>query len=177
MRLGRTLGSGAAAFLAALALASAAGAQFDPSVTVDRTRISTGLGDTFSFRTTIANPAATATSVLIAHLNILSLRDGLYVDPEDWSSKRTWYLGSIPAGGSRTITWKLKAVNGGSLAAYVAVLPQDSRTRPPTTSPSVEITVAEQKTLNSGGILPLALGVPALIGVLAGGVGVVRRRR
>jgi hypothetical protein len=162
--------------LVALVFAGGAGAQTEPaSVTVDRGQISAGLGDDFGFQTTIENPAGTSTTALIAHLNILSLRDGVYVDPEDWSSQRTVYLGAIPAGESRTIKWSLKAVNGGSFAAYVAVLPQNSPARAPTTSPTVEIEVAERKTLNAGGILPLALGIPALLGLLAGGVRLARR--
>jgi len=178
MSIRRAVGPGFAALLAALVFAGATGAQSDPvSVTVDRGQIFTGLGDDFGFRTTIANQAATSTVALIAHLNILSLRDGVYVDPEDWSSRRTWYLGTIPAGESRTIKWNLKAVNGGSLAAYVAVLPQNSPARAPTTSPTVEIEVAERRTLNAGGILPLALGIPAFVGLMAGGVRLARRRR
>ncbi len=177
MRVRRTVGPGFAALVAALALAGGAGAQSGLSVTVDRGSISAGLGETFSFRTTIANRASTATDPLIAHLNILSLSAGLYVDPEDWSSERTQYIGPIPAGESRAIAWKVKAVNGGSLAAYVAVLPEARATEPPSTSPTIQISVAERRTLNSGGILPLAVGVPALIGLLAGGVGLARRRR
>ncbi len=178
MRLRRAVGPAVAGVVTALALTGGAGAQSgSASVTVDRAQISTGLGDAFGFRTTIANPSATATEALIAHLNILSLRDGLYVDPEDWSSQRTRYLGVIPGGGSRTIRWKLRAVNGGTLAAYVAVLPQTRPARPPTTSPTIQIAVAERKTLNSGGILPLALGIPALVGLLAGSVRLARRRR
>jgi hypothetical protein len=177
MRLGRTVASGVVALVGALAVAGVASAQSAPSVTVDRGQVSAGLGETFSFRTTITNPSSTATEPLIAHLNILSLSAGLYVDPEDWSSERTQYIGPIPSGGSRTITWKVKAVNGGGLAAYVAVLPEARPRRPPTTSPTVQITVAERKTLNSGGILPLVVGVPALIGLLAGGLGLARRRR
>jgi hypothetical protein len=178
MRVRRGVASGFGALLAALVFAGASGAQSEPlSVTVDRQQISTGLGDDFSFRTTITNPAEMSTVALIAHLNFLSLREGLYVDPEDWSSQRTWYLGAIPARESRTITWKIKAVNGGSLAAYVAVLPQNNPAGAPTTSPTVEIDVAERKTLNSGGILPLALGIPAFLGLTAGGVRLARRRR
>jgi len=178
MRLRRILGPGVASLAAALALAGGAGAETGAtSVTVDRAQISTLLGGKFSFRTTIANPAPTATEALIAHLNILSLRDGVYVDPEDWSSQRTWYLGTIPAGGSQTITWNLKAVGGGSFAAYVAVLPQNSPAEPPATSPTIQVAVEERKTLNSGGILPLVLGIPALVGLLAGGVRLARRGR
>jgi hypothetical protein len=167
-----------AALLAALALAGGAGAQAGPaSVTVDRGQISTGLGDEFAFETTIANSAATETEALVAHLNILSLRDGVYVDPEDWSSERTWYLGTIPADRSRAITWNLKAIGSGSFAAYVAVLPQNSPTEAPTVSPTIQIAVEERRLADSGGILPLALGIPALLGVLAGGVRLARRSR
>lgn len=176
MRLG--CASAVAAFLASLALVGEAGAQPGPlSVTVDRADLSVSLGGDFVFRTEIANSAGNPTEPLVAHLNILSLRGGVYVDPEDWSTQRTWYLGSIPARGSRTITWKLKAVGSGRLAAYVAVLPQERPAEPPTTSPTVRIAVEERRTLNSGGILPLALGVPAAVGLLAGGVRVARRRR
>ena len=134
------------------------------SVRVDRTEISTQLGRKFEFRSTITNLDATPTKALVAHLNILSLRPDVYVDPEDWSSRRTRFPGSIPAMGSKTITWKLQAVNAGSLGIYVAVLPQSGEARPPTTGPALHVAIAEHKTLNSGGILPLALGVPGLLG-------------
>ncbi|MDQ3865415.1 MAG: hypothetical protein M3304_01100 [Actinomycetota bacterium] len=165
-----------AALVAVLALPTGVVAQPDrTSVAVDRTRISAPLGGNFVFRTTIANVAATATRPLIAHLNILSLRAGVYVDPEDWSSARTRYLGTIAANESRTIKWELKAVGSGSFAAYVTVLAQNS-SRPPKTSDAVRIAVEERRTLNSGGILPLALGVPAFVGLMAGGVRLARRR-
>jgi hypothetical protein len=177
MHLRRSVSPGIAVMVAALALAGGARAESGLLVTVDRGQISAGLGETFTFRTRITNPTSTATEPLIAHLNILSLSAGLYVDPEDWSSERTQYIGQISAGASRTITWHVKAVNGGSLAAYIAVLPESRATRPPTTSPTIQVAVAERKTLNSGGILPLAVGVPALVGLLAGGIGLARRRR
>jgi hypothetical protein len=43
--------------------------------------ITTELGRTFVVRSTIVNRAATPTPPLIAHLGVLSLRPGLYVDP------------------------------------------------------------------------------------------------
>lgn len=173
----RAVGAAVVALVAALSGAGGAAGQVeDLSITTDRAAISTGLGNSFGFTTTIRNRASTATPALVAHLNILDLTGDVYVDPEDWSTQRTQYLGTIPAGGSRTLAWKLKGVNGGSLAAYVAVLPQSSPPRAPSTSPSVRITVAERKTLNSGGILPLALGIPGFVALLAGGVRIARRR-
>lgn len=125
--------------------------------------------------TTVANRGTGPTGTLVAHLNILSLKQRVYVDPEDWSSNRTHYLDPIAPGDSRRVRWQVKAVNGGSLAAYVAVVRQ-SGTGTPVTGPSLRFDVASQKTLNSGGILPIALAVPAGIALLALGVRVQRRR-
>jgi hypothetical protein len=172
--------AGIAALAVALVLAAAATAHATNgasrlSVTVDRTSISTELGHKFMFRSIVTNRGPAPASGLVAHLNVLSLQGGVYVDPEDWSSHRTRYLAPIPAGGSTTITWRMQAVNAGSLGVYVAVLPQSGAARPPTTGAAIHVVVAERQTLNSGGILPLALGIPALLGLLT--VGARLRRR
>jgi hypothetical protein len=165
--------------VAAVVLALAAGVHAagpaGVSATVDRTRISTELGSAFVFRSTITNDGPAAADDLIAHLNIVSLRSDVYVDPEDWSTHRTRFLGPVPAGGSKTVTWRLKAVNSGSFAVYVAVLPKSGRERAPVTAPLVAVAVAGRKTLNAGGILSVALGVPALLAVLMAGLRLRRR--
>ena len=145
------------------------------AVTVDRTSISTSLGHKFSVQSRIANEGGSAVTGLVAHLNVLSLRPDVYLDPEDWSSHRTRYLPTIPAGGSVTINWKMQAVNAGSIAVFVAVLPQSGESRPPTTGPTVHVSIARHRTLNSGGILPLAVGIPALLAALSLGVRLRRR--
>src|SRR5439155_12361045 len=38
--------------------------------------------------------------------------------------------------------------------------------QPPATDPTVHVSIARRKTLNSGGILPLAIGIPALLSAL-----------
>lgn len=134
------------------------------SVKVDRATVSTKLGHKFAFRTTISSRGPSTASGLIAHLNVLSVRPSVYVDPEDWASHRTRYLAPIPAGGSSTIAWNLQAVNAGRFAVYVAVLSNDGRTLLGT-SPSIRLAVAERKTLDAGGILPLVIGMPALLGL------------
>ena len=168
----------AAVLAAAVSLVGTAGARGADAnglaVTVDRTSISTKLGRKFSFTSTISNSRPVPVGGLIAHLNVLSLRDGVYVDPEDWSSQRTRYLAPIPAGSATTVTWKLEAVNAGSFGVYIAVLPEEGAAGSPTTGPAIHVAVTQRKTLNSGGILPLALGIPGLIGLVWA---VVRIRR
>jgi hypothetical protein len=146
------------------------------SVRVDPARVATTLGHTSTVRSTITNHGAVTTEGLIAHLNVLSYDSGVYVDPEDWSSHRTRYLGPIPPGGSTTITWKIEAVNAGRFAVYVAVLPRRPAPGAPTTGPAVELSVAKRSTIDSAGILPLALGIPALLGVLLVGLRLRRGR-
>lgn len=164
----QAFGAVLAGLVAAAAFAGVAGAASNGvSVTVDRSEVSTKLGDKFGFHSTITNRGSKPATGLVAHLNVLSFRAGVYVDPEDWSSRRTRYLAPIPVGRSVTINWGLHAVNHGSFGAYVAVLPQSGSPGPPTTGPAIHVAVAERKTLNSGGILPLALGIPAFVGLLA----------
>jgi hypothetical protein len=164
-----------AAFLAALLPAAQASAA-PVVVSVDRSSISTSIGKSFTFHSTVTNHASRPASGLVAHLNVLSLRPGVYVDPEDWSSHRTRYLPSIPPGRSLTITWKVQAVNSGSIGIYVAVLAASGAPEPPVTGPTLHVSIARRVTLNSGGILPLALGIPGLIGLLAIGLRARRQR-
>jgi hypothetical protein len=167
------LAASLATLLGALALAGGAQAAGKPaglSVSVDRTSISTKLGHKFRFRSTFTNRGPAPAGGLIAHLNVLSLHSDVYVDPEDWSSHRTRYLPPIPAGGSITIAWPMEAVNHGAFAVYVTLVPDNGAPRPPTIGPAIKVAVADRKTLNSGGILPLALGIPALIGLLTLGL-------
>jgi hypothetical protein len=173
----RRLSLVAAAVAAVLASCPPAWAQGDQdvSVSVDRSSIATGLGDKFSFRSTITNDGSVPLRGLIAHLNVLSLRDGTYVDPEDWSSNRTRYLEPIPPGGSVTTNWEMQAVNDGDFGVYVAVLPESGEAVPPTTAPTIRLEVAARRTLNPSGMVPVALGIPALLGFLALGVRLARR--
>jgi len=164
----------AAAALAASLAGSAGASRF--SVSMSRAQTTTHLGDRFTFRSTVVNHGRTAARGLIAHLNVVGLEPSVYVDPEDWSSHRTSYLKALPPGRSATITWRLQAVSAGTFDVYVAVLPHSAIARPPTTGPAVRVAVADRRTLNSGGILPLALGVPALLGLFALAVRLRRSR-
>jgi hypothetical protein len=136
------------------------------SANVDRTEISTQLGRNFALRSTITNAGPGTARGLVAHLSVLSLREDPYVDPEDWAPQRVVFLEPIPPGGARTLRWQMTAVNAGTFGVYVTVLAQDPRAGPGLNTPTVDLHVMQRRTLNSGGILPLALAVPALLGAL-----------
>ena len=145
------------------------------TVGVDRDSISTNLGDEFSFTTKIRNLSPQPRSGLVAHLNVVGLSSGIYVDPEDWSSERTKRVPTLAPGQAASITWSVTAVTGGRAGVYVVVLPEDLKQGPPASSRAVDVRIADSKDLNSDGVLPLALGVPALLGFLT--LATRRRRR
>ena len=155
------------ALLVGLLLAFAPAANAGLSVSNDRAAIATKLGHKFVFHSTIRNDRTAPAGGLVAHLNVVDLSGHTYVDPEDWSSHRTRYLASIPAGGSITVSWPMNAVNSGTIGIYVAVLPRSGAPVPPITGPTLRVRIQDRKTLNSAGILPLALGLPALLGLVA----------
>jgi hypothetical protein len=150
-----------------------------PGLAVSPAHVSTRLGQRFTVSTEVANRGATPLHGLIAHLNVVGLTRGVYVDPEDWSSSRTQHVPDLTPGRSATLRWPIKAVNGGDFGVYVVVLPGHDPAR---AAPGVSVTravdvhVAQRRTLNSGGVLPLAIGLPALLGAAALGMRIRRRR-
>jgi hypothetical protein len=151
---------------------AAAAQETTVQVTLDQTRITTTLGRVHSVESQITNRTQTPTGTLIAHLNVASL-DGSYVDLEDWSADVTKAI-SLDPGESTAISWDFQTVNGGSFNVYVVVLPEAGSLA---ASPVVRVDVAEQRTLNAGGALPVAVAVPILLGIAAGAIRYRVRRR
>jgi hypothetical protein len=152
--------------------AAAAGASAPEEATVEvsvsRSHVSTRLGGTFGFSSTITNVGPRAVSGLVAHLNVVGLSEGIYVDPEDWSEQRTQTLAPLHPGQSVEVPWSVKAVTGGRAAIYVVVLSgraAATSSESLAVSPAMDVRITERRTLNTGGVLPIALGVPALLGL------------
>jgi len=167
--------SGVRALAAVLLVVSATAAPgvaraASPEVSMSPARVTTGVGEEFRFTSAIANHGSTRAAGLVAHLDVVSWDRDVYVDPEDWSSERTRYLPPLAPGRSTEVPWTVKAVNSGHLAVYVTVLGAGH----PVSGPALDVRVASRTTIDAGGALPLAVGVPALLGLAAIGV---RRRR
>jgi len=136
-------------------------------VTPDPTRVATVLGGRFTITTQVANTGSTPTGDVLAHLNIASMQDDVYVDPEDWSSSRSQNL-TLKPGESRTLSWDIQAVNAGRFAAYVVVLPEGTEVSGAeglAVSPLVKIDVETRSALSESGALPVVLAIPLLLGL------------
>ena len=163
------------ALVLAARLAPAAAGTSPVSVRVDPTTVSTSIGQRFPLTSTVRNDGDRPVSGLVAHLNVLSLDPDVYVDPEDWSSQRTIYLDPVPAHAATRLDWTVQAVNSGRLVIYVAVTASQG-TDAVAASNTLRLAVASQRTVEAGGILPLALAMPAAVLLLTGFVGYRRRR-
>ncbi len=151
----------------------------DVTISVSKSEVSTLTGETFTFTSAISNSGSSATPPLIANLAFVAIDHRTYVDPEDWSPQRTVSVAPIAAGSSATLTWTVKPVLAGDVAAYVVVLPEPpalASAGPLAASPAIPLHVEEHRTLNPGGVLPVVLAVPGVLALAFVGLRVVRRR-
>jgi hypothetical protein len=148
------------------ALASPAAAA---EVSFDRAAVAMSVGERVTLASSVTNPRTEPSGQVLAHLNVVSLTDSVYVDPEDWSSERSQVIEDLGPGESRTLSWPIQAVDVGSFAVYVVLIPDGGR-GPLTVSPPVHLDVAGKRTLDAGGALPVVLVVPVLLGLGAGAI-------
>ena len=173
--------AGAGAASIAPPAAAATGGDAPPAVRValDHARVSTRLGAGFGLGSTITNVGRRPLAGLVAHLNVVSLTNGVYVDPEDWSPQRTKNVPALAPGRSARIGWRVNAVNGGRFAVYVVTVPSGSPRNASAglaIGPPLGLRVTERRVFNSGGVLFLTLGIPALLALAMVAVRAVRRR-
>lgn len=161
-----------ALLIVALLAPAAVAAPVPPGLTATsaQPRLSTSVGQHLDYRMSLVNGAGSATGQLLAHLNIASVTGSAYVDPEDWSAERSRFLPALAPGATTTLTWDVQAVSPGTFALYVVVLPAGagaSTGQPLVVSTPTRVEVAERRTLNAGGALPVAIAVPVLLGLVA----------
>ena len=135
-------------------------------------------GDRILYDTVVTNNGQVESRSLVVAMNIINLNAaGDIVDPEDWSPQRTQYIDSIPAGQSKTLSWRVNAILDGNYLVYMVLVPEpegrDSTTTP-TASSGLHLTVNKFTKLNPGGVLPYAIGGPV---VLVGGMFLLYRTR
>jgi uncharacterized cupredoxin-like copper-binding protein len=179
MRRAAAVLAGVLVGLLACTAAPAMAAPITVAVMMKPTQVSKALGDRFTLETEVTNTGAAPSGALLAHLNVASIEGGVYVDPEDWSADRSQEL-ELQPGETRRLSWEIQAVNSGSFAAYVVVLPFDptaAGAESLAVSPLVKLDIAPRSTLNAGGTLPVVLLVPVLLGLLTAAARLRLRRR
>jgi uncharacterized membrane protein len=152
--------------LTGLAVSSARADDIADTVTVsmEPKASSVSLGESLDLQITVTNTGPRPSPPLIIHLDITDPDRSTSVDPEDWTATLSKTVGVVAAGDEATVGWSIQPISGGHFAAYAVAL--SPGVDDVATSNVLQIAVAEQRTLDPGGILAVAIGAPALVGGL-----------
>jgi hypothetical protein len=144
------------------------------TVALDQSEGTAGPGEKLEFVSTITNTGDQEVADVVAHLNILTTDGDVYVDPEDWSPRRTQYVDALAPGESVDLSWDVQAVTSGPLVLFVSVASGTSDQVQ--SSGPYRLTVQGQRVVDATRVMPAVLWAPAGVLVLLG-VTFVRRRR
>jgi hypothetical protein len=124
----------------------------------------------------ITNASKVPVKDVVAYVTLVEITKGQKapVDLEDWSAHRAVTIGSLAPGHSRDASWSLRLVKGGHYVIYANAIEKGSSWA--AVGQEVPLTVMAHKNLNPGGVLPVALGVPVLVGAALFGPVFARRR-
>jgi ABC-2 type transport system permease protein len=160
--------------------AEAAGGDEGLQVKVDVAYGTVNAGDEVEFHSLVVNGGAQATAPLNVAMNIVKTGAGEPVDPEDWSPERTQPVDPLAPGETAEQTWTVDAILEGDYMVYLTVIPKPSgadATSNPVSSAGIHLTVKPFTKRNPGGVLPVAIGTPVALAVLALVPRGLRRRR
>lgn len=130
------------------------------------------MGDHLSFHSVIGNEGDTPINALVAWISLVQIDKGKEqpVDLEDWSAHKAVTTTSVPPHGTIQSDWPMRLIQAGHYRVVVSAVSRDGTRL--VASPFVDFTVRQKPVVESQRVLPVALGIPMLIGV-----GMLWRRR
>lgn len=118
-------------------------------------------GDFVTVHGSVTNVGTQAIHGLTTYLSLADNQSHKPVDLEDWSAEKGLFVGSIDAGATLPLDWKIHFVAAGDYSLItVAETVGDAK---PWVSEITRFHVAPKKNLNPAQVLPVALGVPVLL--------------
>jgi len=124
------------------------------------------MGNRLSFHTVIRNTGAQPVHGLIAWISLLRTDPGQEqpMDLEDWSAHKAVSAARLEPGQSLDADWPMRLIQDGRYRVVVSLV---SREEPGlVTSPLLDFTVLRKPVVESGRVLPVALGMPFLLGLV-----------
>lgn len=123
------------------------------------------MGDNLSFHTVIRNDGNTPLNGLIAWISLVQIDKGKEqpVDLEDWSAHKAVSAAALAPGQTIETDWPMRLIQAGRYRVVVSAVSRDSAGL--TASPFADFTVRQKPVVESQRVLPVALGLPLLIGL------------
>jgi len=164
--MNKLLAALAVALAVGIASGSAATAQSldDLNVEVTPVRADVALGETIDIQITITNGSDVRHDDLIAHIDVTSPDSEGSVDPEDWTATLSQQVGRLDPGASTTIDWSIQPISPGTFLVYAVALAPDAVDV--VGSNVLTIDVADRRSLNPQGVLPVVIIVPLAVGAV-----------
>jgi len=134
------------------------------------------MGDTIAFTSVIRNMGDKPLDGVIAWISLVQVDPGKEqpVDLEDWSAHKAIAERTLAPGAALTTEWPIRLIQDGTYRVVVSAVARDGAELTP--SPLTEFAVRPKPVVDSARVLPVAAGVPLLLGgILAAGA--LRRRR
>ncbi len=128
------------------------------------TTLSGTAGDFVAVNGTINNIGTSTLSNVTTYLSLVDTTGHMPVDLEDWSVEKGLFIGSMDAGATLPLNWKIHFVTAGDYALSILAIAKGENK--PTGSMLTYFHVAPKQNLNPGAVLPVALGEPILIVML-----------
>jgi hypothetical protein len=119
-------------------------------------------GDFVNVRGTITNTGDQPISSITTYLSLVDTENRLPVDLEDWSVERGLFIGTIGPGQVFPLNWRIHFVKPGQYNLVIIASRADSSV--PEVSSQTTFFVMPKQNLNPGQVLPVALGMPVLVG-------------
>lgn len=124
------------------------------------------MGDRLTFHAALRNVAATPALGVVAWLTILRVDAGheQAIDLEDWSADKALAIPAVVPGGEARSDWTLRLISPGTYRVLVSAATRDAPV--PAVGASATFAVAQKPVVESARVLPVALGIPFVLGGL-----------
>jgi len=122
------------------------------------------MGDAMHFHSRIHNDSAHPVEGLVAWISLVEVTPGREqpMDLEDWSAHKAVAGATLAPGAALTTDWPMRLIQSGDYRVVISATDRNEQTV--YTSPTLQFHVARKPIIESSRILPVAFGLPLLIG-------------
>lgn len=122
------------------------------------------MGDHLQFHTVIRNNGTEPVEGMIAWISLVQIDRGQEqpLDLEDWSAHKAVTVASLAPGGTVETDWPVRLIQAGNYRVVVSAVSRTGQSL--SASPFADFTVREKPVVESARVLPVACGIPLLLG-------------
>ena len=132
----------------------------DVSISSGRT-LSGIAGEYVTLQAEIVNVGTQPITSVTTYLSLVDVGTHMPVDLEDWSAEKGLFIGTIAAGDTLPLVWRIHLIRSGDYTASVVAEAEGADL--PVISRVTYLKALPKRNLNPGNVLPVALGEPILL--------------